>query len=134
MTYRRCRANVEQESSTWAEQLLKLDRCSCRTNYRVLMNLHYSACFLDKLDDFNIWSWNTVSWSIKNWPKYYQNPKNDQNTPKTQKMTKIPPKPKNDQNTPKTQQKMSKIPPKPKKLPNTSEPLKMAKITLKPKN
>ena len=49
---------------------------------------------------------------LKKWPKYYQNPKNDQNTPKTQKMTKISPKPKkwpkyypktkNDQNSPKT--------------------------------
>ena len=44
-----------------------------------------------------------------------QNQKNDQNTPKTQKMIKIPLKPKNDQNTPKIQ-KMSKIPSKPKKL------------------
>ena len=51
-------------------------------------------------------------------------PKHYQNTPKTQKMTKIPPKsnkmtkiplkPKNYQNTPKTQ-KMTKILPKPKK-------------------
>ena len=40
--------------------------------------------------------------------------KNDENTPKTQKMTKIPPKPKNDQNTPKTS-KNTKIPPKLKK-------------------
>ena len=40
-------------------------------------------------------------------------PKNDQNTSKTQKMTKIPPETqKNDQNTPKTQ-KMTKIPLKP---------------------
>ena len=31
---------------------------------------------------------------LKKWQKYYQNPENDQNTPKTQKMTKIPPKPK----------------------------------------
>ena len=46
--------------------------------------------------------------------KYLQNPKNDQNTFETQKMTKIPLKPRNDQNTPKPQ-KMTKIPPKPKK-------------------
>ena len=39
---------------------------------------------------------------LKKRPKYYQNPKNDQNTPKTQKMTKIPQKPTNDQNTPET--------------------------------
>ena len=38
--------------------------------------------------------------------------KNDQNTPKVQKMTKIPLKPKNYQNTPKTP-KMIKISPKP---------------------
>ena len=38
-------------------------------------------------------------------------PKNDKNTPETQKMTKILPKPKNDQDIPKTQ----KIPLKPKK-------------------
>ena len=37
-------------------------------------------------------------------------PKNDQNTPETQKMTKISPKPKNDQNTPETP-----------KIPNTPE-------------
>ena len=40
--------------------------------------------------------------------------KKDQNFPKTQKMTKIPPKPKNDQNNSKTK-KMTKIPLKPKK-------------------
>ena len=49
-------------------------------------------------------------------PKHYIK-KNDENTHKTQKMTKIPLKPKNDQNTPKTRKKMSKIPPKSKKLP-----------------
>ena len=43
-------------------------------------------------------------------------PKNNQNTPETQKMTKIPPKPKKNQNTLETQ-RMTKIPLKPKKLP-----------------
>ena len=42
--------------------------------------------------------------------KIHPKPKNDQNTPETQKITKILQKPKNDQNTPETQ-----------KLPNTPE-------------
>ena len=67
---------------------------------------------------------NTPVTKIKR-PKYPPNIKNDEKTHETQKMTKIPPKPKNDQNTPKTQQKIYQ---------NTSEPLKMAKITLNPKN
>ena len=37
-------------------------------------------------------------------------PKNDQNTPETQKMTKITPKPKNDQNASKTLKKWPKYP------------------------
>ena len=37
---------------------------------------------------------------LKKWPKYIQNLKNDQNTLKIQKMTKIPLKPKNYQNAP----------------------------------
>ena len=55
--------------------------------------------------------------------KILPKPKNDQNTTKTQKMTKIPQKPKkNDQNTPETQ-KMTKILPKPKitKIPPKSK-------------
>ena len=57
-------------------------------------------------------------------------------------MTKIPPKPKNDQNTPKTQKmtkilskpkKMTKIPSKPKNDQNTSETQKMTKVPPKPK-
>ena len=58
---------VEQVSKTlgW-NSFLKLNRCSCWDSCWVLMNLHFSNCFLDRLNDFNTWSWNLVSWSIKN--------------------------------------------------------------------
>ena len=43
-----------------------LDTCSTASICRGLMNLYFSACFLDRLDDFNTWSWNLISWSIEN--------------------------------------------------------------------
>ena len=64
----------------------------------------------------------TIPLKPKKRPKYLQKPKNDQNTPETQKMTKISLK--NDQNTPETQ-KITKIPPKSKNTPKTQ---KMTKI------
>ena len=50
--------------------------------------------------------------------------KNYQNTPKIQKITKILLKSKNYENTPQTQKKKTKIPPKPKKLPKYLQNLK----------
>ena len=49
-------------------------------------------------------------------------PKNDQNTPETQKITKVPPK----------TQKMTKIPQKSKNYQNTPETQKITKIPSKP--
>ena len=57
-------------------------------------------------------------YDLKNNRKYNQNHENDQNTPETYKITKIPLNLKNDRNTSETY-KVTKIPPKSKNYQNT---------------
>ena len=54
---------VEQLSSTRAEQLSST-HASYRASCWVLVILHFQLVFLDRLEGFNTWSWNMVSWSI----------------------------------------------------------------------